>query len=101
MLKQEFETLTMKAGNNISQVLFNAVNRFYMQSEDDKFKFAAHVFGTGNTADDILHKVSLLFCGENRKALAGNPSATEDALADYDKMIFKHCWQSVRYGLEL
>ena len=100
MLKQEFEALAMKNGEAVAPVLFNAVNHFYMKTEENKQEFVARAFGNDNTADDILYKVSSLFCDEIRKALRGNPSATPK-LAEYDNMIFSHVRGCVRYGIEL
>ena len=61
-----------------------------MKTEENKQEFVARAFGNDNTADDILYKVSSLFCDENRKTLRGNASATPDKLAEYDRMIFSH-----------
>ena len=101
MLKQEFEALAMKNGEAVAPVLFNAVNYFYMKTEENKQEFVARAFGSKNDAESILYKVSSLFCDENRKALQGNPSATVDKLAEYDHMIFTHCRQCVKFGIEL
>lgn len=101
MLKHEFEMLAMKKDAMVAPVLFNAVNEYYMATDESKQVFVARLFGANNTQDDILYKVASLRCDENRKALRGNNSATPDKLADYDHKIFMHCRQCVQYGVEL
>ena len=101
MLKQEFETIAMKNGQAIAPVLFNAINDYYMATDETKQDFVARAFGTGNTAEDILYKVASMRCDENRKALRGNASATPEKLAEYDHMIFNHIRGCVKYGIEL
>ena len=101
MLKQEFESAAMKNGQTIAPVLFNAVNEYYMETDETKQEFVARAFGNDNTADDILYKVASMRCDENRKALRGNASATPDKLAEYDRMIFSHICGCVKYGIEL
>lgn len=58
MLQHEFEARTMKSGVSISANLFEEVNADYMAADEDESKdaFCTRVYGTENTAADILWK---------------------------------------------
>lgn len=100
MLKHEFETLAMKKDATVAAVLFNAVNKYYMATDESKQEFVARLFGANNTQDDILYKVASLRYEETRKTCE-NISIDPKALVNYKYEIIDHYRQCVQYGIEL
>lgn len=101
MLKKEFEQMAMRNGGQISGLLYETIEHFYISEndyhathggvEESKQNFVKRVFGGKvNTAKSILRKITAEAIAENRYALRGNETATPERLAKMDKQITRH-----------
>lgn len=101
MTKQEFEKMTLRNGATISALLYDTIESFYTSeneyhaanggTDESKQDFCARVFGGKvNTPESILKKITAEAQKENRFALRGCPSATEERLAEMDALIAQH-----------
>jgi len=98
MMKQEFENLAIRKGAEISQLLYDTVERFYMSDNnyhaahggvyETKQEFVKRVFGGKvNTPKTICEKMIKEAQKENRWCLRGCKSATKDELDRMDRLI--------------
>jgi hypothetical protein len=87
MMKQEFETLV---GCEIPQNLYDFIELDYMDTSESKVEFVQRVYGDCKYATEVFNKFITARCEENRKALQGNPSATEEKLRSMDATIYSH-----------
>ena len=94
MLKHEFETLV---GCEVPPALYVFIEIDYMESEETKQEYTARIFGARCASKvDVLDCFAAMLCADNRRALRGNPSATEMKLREMDKAIFyHHAWTIV------
>ena len=90
MLRCEFEKLA-KVQGHISELFYKDIEYSYMRTEEPKQEFVERIFGTKrNSLRQIEKKWADFSCAENRKALRGNSSATEEMLARHDSLIRSH-----------
>jgi hypothetical protein len=106
MMKQEFEALAIRGSETISPVLYDTIERMYNSEneyhamhggvDESKHDFVKRVFGGKvNTAKTILKKITEEVINENRYALRGCPSVTEERLAEMDAKIAEHlAWEA-------
>jgi hypothetical protein len=106
MIKQEFEGLALRGNAEISQLLYDTVERYYMSDNnyhaahggiyETKQQFVKRVFGGKvNTPRTICEKMIKEAQKENRWCLQGCKSATKDRLDDMDEMIAEHIrWEA-------
>lgn len=98
MTKQEFEKLAIRGDKNISGILYDTIERFYMSENDyhrchggvneTKYEFVKRVYGGKvNTPKTILEKTIKESQKENRWCLQGSKSATKDRLDHMDELI--------------
>jgi len=87
MMRQEFENLV---GCEIPASLYSSIDLDYMGTEETKSEYTARVFGKCKRPADVLNKFVAHLCADNRRALRGNPTATEDRLRDMDATILSH-----------
>ena len=108
MTKQEFENLAIRNNATISCLLYDTIERFYMSENnyhkyhgginETKQEFVKRVFGGKvNTPKTILEKIIKESQAENRYALIGCPSATENELNRMDKLIAEHLSYCARF----
>lgn len=100
MLKREFEQLALRKNVEISSMLYDSIEAFYMSDswyhqkhggiEESKQDFVKRVFGGKvNTPAAIVRKITAEACKENRWCLAGG-SATEEELTAMDTRLAEH-----------
>lgn len=108
MTKQEFENLALRDNATISCLLYDMVEYFYMSENnyhryhgginETKQEFVKRVFGGKvNTPKTILEKTIKEAQAENRYALIGCPSATENELNRMDMLIAEHLSYCARF----
>lgn len=108
MMKHEFESLAIRGTDTISPILYDTIERMYNSDNgyhaahggiyESKHDFVARVFGGKvNTARTILAKITAEVIRENRWALRGNTTATEERLAQMDAKIAEHLsWEATQ-----
>lgn len=106
MMKHEFEALAIRGADTISPVLYSTIERMYSSDNDyhaahggiyeTKTEFVKRVFGGKvNTAKTILAKITAEAIKENRYALRGCPSVTDERLTEMDAAITAHlAWEA-------
>lgn len=101
MMKSEFEALAIRGSETISYPLYSTIERFYTSENEyhkahggiyeSKQDFVKRVFGGKvNTAKTVLKKIIAESIRENRWALRGCPSVTDESLNEMDKLIADH-----------
>lgn len=100
MLKSEFEHLALRKNVEISSMLYDSIEVFYMSDnqyhqkhggiEESKQDFVKRVFGGKvNTPASIVRKITAEACKENRWCLVGG-TASEEELAAMDARLAEH-----------
>jgi hypothetical protein len=101
MIKQEFEQLAMRGNGEISGLLYQVIERFYMSTnnyheahggiDETKQEFVKRVFGVKiNTPRTILTKITNEAIKENRWCLQGIGTATKNRLDEMDAAITEY-----------
>jgi hypothetical protein len=97
MLRYEFEKLA-KVQGQVSELAYQDIEWSYMRTEETKQDFVARIFGTKrNSLRQIERKWADFCCTENRMALRGNWTATEEMLAHHDSLIRSHVHGCFKY----
>ena len=103
-MQSEFEALALRGGKSIGPMMYACIERYY--TSDNEYKaahgingiyetkqdFARRVFGGKvNTPKTIAEKIALEACRENRFALRGCPSGSDEKiLKQMDEKIIEH-----------